>query len=541
MPSTSDSRFITRGTQSYLDHIESPSATRKTAARISKLHDMTYNVIPLCATILVIFSNGGSLALAVNKQALPKDAVVSVSITFLALGVSFALGCLKIYHGTHESHISRLEPARSAYDRISECPHRLQNRLSRMFRTSRDADGHQANHLTDFFPRKQSSNVYQQDDLEYNEAVNTGNKHQEQDEDHTRSKPQLSGEVPVQFAMQQGGNYREFRQSGHVSEGLQHSPAKLATRAPGCYVPFPKPQGNLGYHSPRAATLQSGTSSIGVTPPHMVAVRMQQEQDATRYMHGRAQGPSHPSQHHGRHPNNHGQSQNNHNVEPESQVVRYPPKASGMSETSGQYGFQHQDLQANLASPPGNFECSVLEGLETTNLSRLMYQITSLAGMPKTREDGGNDGGPILPRHSSKTKTKIGTTPQQSVKVKGSPVKVKSRRLKYGAVHDPAPLAKPTNPLSNPDNAYSLEVPEPAFIKPNTGQEVARVPHARTTQLGPQDYSTEDYDRLHYSKKNHGKSLTGVGSSVRPSTGVDHQERTRLYREVQDMKEQKYI
>lgn len=449
------------------------TATAENPDQVSKLEDFSFRLIPLCATILVIFSIGGVLAYAVTQQPLPKDAVVGVSVTFLALGIFFGLGCLKIYHSTHKSDIPRLEPARSAYKRISECTGRLQNRVSKALGGSGRKE-EQSPGLGGFFSRKASVKVHQLAEPSHDQA---GRPDRRPNEQLANAQTQISngsrGYVQTHPVVREDARRQENQGFSQQRVNPHGSRQYVPRTAPRSYMPLPYQQAASGHHTQYAGPPQSPNSSIGHTPPHMVATHMPQELQRVAYQHKHDSIPrlQRPPQRH----NQHGIGQN---TEPSLRQDVYPHGISGASGVPEQYGTHYPDLHINLAQPPEDLGQDALKDLETMSLGKLTYQIMSLAGMRKTREDGADNVGPVLPRSSSKTKAKPMISPLQSVRVE-RPAAGLARAKSHRAKHEwptYSALLRTTNPFGNSVEAHDFSAPEPVLVKDNMARVVAYGP-----------------------------------------------------------------
>ncbi|KAI0124392.1 hypothetical protein BJ170DRAFT_712483 [Xylariales sp. AK1849] len=81
----------------------------------SYVRDCTYKILPLCISVLVIFSIGAVMVCTLGfDKPVPRQGLVVVSIIFWSLVFLFIVGFIKMYHDQHHSHISRVEYPRRA-------------------------------------------------------------------------------------------------------------------------------------------------------------------------------------------------------------------------------------------------------------------------------------------------------------------------------------------------------------------------------------------------------------------------------------------
>ncbi|KAH6654978.1 hypothetical protein BKA67DRAFT_656947 [Truncatella angustata] len=374
----------------------------------TKLRECTNRVIPLCAAILVIFSIGGGLGYTFNQQALPRNAVVGISITFLALGLAFGIGWLKIHYSTHESHISRLEAARSAYERIRQDTGNLHNRVSRLFGASpAEAAG---TNLEGFFPvlGQAEQGLYHVANDDSTPLAKT----QGIALDATHAASSQGQEGNIRRAAVRAGPYP--RKRGHG--GLQNNGTSSlipTTRSTFISPPLPplppspalRPDRSDHEH-PWAPAEVSDSGSMSKTPPHMIAQRKVAPTAA-----GSGSGSAHYIIYEQQRPPRLTTGHMGY------QPAAYSPGVAPVDLDTGAPGSpapcpdqQDPALSTNLAFLPDDLGQAVLQDLQEpqspVQVDRTMRRVATLTRMPKTQKDiDDGAGGLMLPRSSSRNKT----------------------------------------------------------------------------------------------------------------------------------------
>jgi hypothetical protein len=467
-----DPRELESGTA----HFDPSSVDGRAVNSTSKWQDCTFRVIPLCATVLVIFSIGGGLAYAFNKQPLPRDAAVGVSITFLFLGLSFAIGCLKMYHDTHESHISRLDPALRVYEQVTRYPIKPSGRAP-------EEDGAcQENGLDPVvagFLQKPSE-----------ERQSTKSLTRTQKSIH--GEPQLSVTSEVDLSADQISTQRRHSKEKRERHLVCHGPDKyrktntyLAQNA--MMITHPndhRPGRPISNRQPR--TPQSEACSIRQTPPSMIGKQSHVNHaanDVGSVTHRLQQQPQQSYNY---------PSRNNEDSVGETETFRKLFHTGG---PRNRWSPCYTNLQINSTCSPEPYDEELCCAMETRNTGELMYRIADLVGMPATRDGASNDRRPVLHRSSSKMK--------------------KSGRDLPG-------LPQADGSLTGPDISRNGQVAlkPTAFVNSTVKQ---RAMDDQSAQLTSNQEAPETLWKEQYPKQDYGRSLTMPRHRLRSEADVESQ------------------